>query len=231
MRRWHAVSTVGLLLVLFESGDQLSAAIPGGQARIDRVDLADSESAIDRRWVDRTGYDGDCPCGHVGLPKCKDDVIAWLSHHPLAQEGAVVDRARDGRFGEHIARAVRNDILTCVGEGTSSTDTVGSLLHRRLDGKGNGGTARRYSATVLAFLTYFGSARGRRGTLQPTERWRQWVRTVAGNTDAVTLDLGPDWNAASDPTGTSIEAQIAQVTTVRQAMGFRPSGILGTPRG
>jgi integrase len=67
------------------------------------------------------------------------------------------DRARNGRFVEHQARAVLNDILTCVGQDSLGNDTVESFLRRWLEGKGNGGTARRYRSTVEAFLAHLGA--------------------------------------------------------------------------
>ena len=67
-----------------------------------------------------------------------------------------VDEAQAGRFVESQARRVLNDILVQAGEEPLCADTVESFLHRWLEGKGTGGTARRYSATVDQFLAHLG---------------------------------------------------------------------------
>ena len=69
-------------------------------------------------------------------------------------------------------------------------------------------------------LTYLGSTWGRRDVRQPTERWVQWVNAVVAKGGAVTLDMGPNWNATSGPIGTFSEAQVAQVKAIRKAMGM-----------
>jgi len=60
-------------------------------------------------------------------------------------------------------------------------------------------------------LTYLGSGWGQRDTRYPTEMWRDWFRRVVAHGGAVTLDLGPNWDAKAGPIGTLAEAQVEQV--------------------
>ena len=67
-------------------------------------------------------------------------------------------------------------------------------------------------------LTFLGSTWGRRDTRHPTEDWIQWVRVVTEKGGVVTLDLGPNKNAAAAPVGTFSAEQVAQFKTIHEAL-------------
>jgi len=67
-------------------------------------------------------------------------------------------------------------------------------------------------------LTFLGSTWGRRDIRHPTADWIQWVRAATENGGVVTLDLGPNKNAAVGPIGTFSAEQVAQFKTIHQAL-------------
>jgi hypothetical protein len=68
-------------------------------------------------------------------------------------------------------------------------------------------------------LTYLGSNWSRRDTRYPAEKWGKWVSTAISKGGVVTLDMGPNWDPKSGPIGSLAEAQIAQVLTIKAALG------------
>ena len=67
-------------------------------------------------------------------------------------------------------------------------------------------------------LTFLGSTWGRRDLRHPAADWIQWVSTATEKGGVVTLDLGPNKNAASAPVGTFSAEQVAQFKAIRQAL-------------
>ena len=63
-------------------------------------------------------------------------------------------------------------------------------------------------------LTFLGDSWGRRNNRHPDGTWTQWVGTVTAKGGAVTLDLGPNWDAAVAPVGTFSEEQLKQLQTI-----------------
>ena len=67
-------------------------------------------------------------------------------------------------------------------------------------------------------LTYLGSFWGHRNTRYPTGDWIRWGSAVVAKGGVVTLDLGPNGNAASGPVGAFSETQLDQVKAISQAL-------------
>jgi alpha-L-fucosidase len=63
-------------------------------------------------------------------------------------------------------------------------------------------------------LTFLGSHWGGRDTRYPTERWTSWVAQVVSKGGVVTIDAGPNWDAAAGPIGSLSEAQVAQLAAI-----------------
>jgi len=67
-------------------------------------------------------------------------------------------------------------------------------------------------------LTFLGDAWGRRNTRHPDDRWTEWVGRVTAEGGVVTLDMGPNWDAAAGPVGTFSEAQLRQLQAIVRAV-------------
>jgi hypothetical protein len=68
-------------------------------------------------------------------------------------------------------------------------------------------------------LTFLGGAWGRRDTRAATERWVAWVSQAVGRGGAVTIDVGPNWDAAEGPIGSIGAAQLAQLRAIGERLG------------
>ncbi|MCC7495856.1 MAG: exo-alpha-sialidase [Fimbriimonadaceae bacterium] len=79
-------------------------------------------------------------------------------------------------------------------------------------------TGRFVDGSQWHALTYLGSNWGRRDTRYPVERWVAWVQAATAQGGAVTLDLGPNSNAAAGPVGTFSPEQVAQFRDLRRAL-------------
>jgi hypothetical protein len=66
-------------------------------------------------------------------------------------------------------------------------------------------------------LTYLGSGWGTRDTRAAAERWVSWATEVVSKGGAITIDAGPNWEAAAGPIGALSAVQVAQL----QAIGAR----------
>jgi hypothetical protein len=77
-------------------------------------------------------------------------------------------------------------------------------------------SSRRVGGSQWHALTHLGSRWGTRDTRYPTERWREWFRKVVAGGGAVTLDLGPNWDAKAGPIGSLAEAQLEQVRALAE---------------
>ena len=67
-------------------------------------------------------------------------------------------------------------------------------------------------------LTYLGSFWGHRNTRHPTEDWIRWCSAVVAKGGVVTLDLGPNGDAASGAVGVFSVTQLEQVKAISQAL-------------
>ncbi len=67
-------------------------------------------------------------------------------------------------------------------------------------------------------LTFLGDFWGRRNTRFADDQWTQWVGQVTARGGAVTLDLGPNWDASAGPVGTFSEAQSKQLQVIAAAV-------------
>jgi len=79
-------------------------------------------------------------------------------------------------------------------------------------------TSRWVDGSQWHALTFLGSTWGRRDIRHPTEDWIKWVSAVTEQGGVVTLDLGPNKNAASAPVGTFSAEQVAQFKTIHQSL-------------
>ena len=66
-------------------------------------------------------------------------------------------------------------------------------------------------------LTFLGKTWGKRDTRYPDEQWANWVSGMTANGGAVTLDLGPNYDAKKGPVGTFDAAQIKQLRAIVNA--------------
>jgi hypothetical protein len=80
-------------------------------------------------------------------------------------------------------------------------------------------TSRWLGGSQWHALTYLGSAWARRDTRYSAQQWGEWVRAVVAHDGVVTLDLGPNWNPAQGPIGSLAPEQLAQVQSIRAALG------------
>ncbi len=67
-------------------------------------------------------------------------------------------------------------------------------------------------------LTYVGDNWGRRNTRFTDEQWAEWARKVTAKQGVLTLDMGPNYDAAAEPVGRLAEAQVKQVKAIRAAL-------------
>lgn len=79
-------------------------------------------------------------------------------------------------------------------------------------------TSRWVDGSQWHALTFLGSTWGRRDIRQSTEDWIKWVSAVTEKDGVVTLDLGPNKNAAAAPVGTFSAEQVAQFKAIHQAL-------------
>ncbi|MEI7834461.1 MAG: alpha-L-fucosidase [bacterium] len=67
-------------------------------------------------------------------------------------------------------------------------------------------------------LTYLGSNWGHRDVRYTPEKWITWMKQVIANGGAVTLDVGPTYDAKDSPIGTLSETQMKQLKAIRAAI-------------
>ena len=63
-------------------------------------------------------------------------------------------------------------------------------------------------------LTFLGSTWGRSDVRHPTDLWREWIRKVAAQGGAVTLDMGPNWSRDAGPIGAIAPVQAEQFKAI-----------------
>ena len=171
-----------------------------GDRKIDRA-FAQKWVAVIREWSDRYGdevsgwwFDGGY--GHVGFNSEIARVYAEAAKHgnPKAvvtfNPGVSLKRWTDA---EDYTAGELNDPFThpCGGRWLE-----GSQWHA---------------------LTFLGSRWGARDTRHSDEAWAKWVGEVTAKGGAVTLDLGPNYDAAAAPVGTFSEAQLKQLRAIVDA--------------
>ena len=79
-------------------------------------------------------------------------------------------------------------------------------------------TSRWVDGSQWHALTFLGSTWGRRDIRHPTEDWIKWVSDATEKGGVVTLDLGPNKNAAAAPIGTFSAEQVAQFKAIHQSL-------------
>ena len=67
-------------------------------------------------------------------------------------------------------------------------------------------------------LTYVGDTWGGRSTRFTDVQWAEWAAKVAVQQGVVTLDMGPNYDAAKGPIGQLAEAQVSQVKAIRTVL-------------
>lgn len=65
-------------------------------------------------------------------------------------------------------------------------------------------------------LTFLGSTWSKRDVRHPTELWRTWFQKVTAKEGAVTLDVGPNWDAKQGPIGAVDPSQAEQFRAIAQ---------------
>ncbi len=67
-------------------------------------------------------------------------------------------------------------------------------------------------------LTYLGDNWGRHNTRFSDAQWIAWGRIVTAREGVITLDMGPNYNAAKGPIGSLAEAQVKQAKAINSAL-------------
>lgn len=70
-------------------------------------------------------------------------------------------------------------------------------------------------------LTFLGDFWGRRNTRFTDDQWVDWARKVTARQGVLTLDMGPNYDAAVGPVGQLAEAQVKQVRAIKTALRRR----------
>ena len=73
---------------------------------------------------------------------------------------------------------------------------------------------RWLSGSQWHVLTFLGANWGKRDTRQTDDAWEKWVVDVTSKGGAVTLDVGPNYDAAADPVGSISAAQLKQLKVI-----------------
>jgi hypothetical protein len=89
-------------------------------------------------------------------------------------------------------------------------------------------TGRWLAGSQWHALTCLGDTWGRRNTRFTDEQWVDWARKVTARQGVLTLDMGPNYDAAAGPVGQLAEAQVKQVKAIRAAL--RPDAVVPSPR-
>jgi hypothetical protein len=76
---------------------------------------------------------------------------------------------------------------------------------------------RWLSGSQWHVLTFLGKTWGKRDVRYTDEQWSSWVVSVTAKGGTVTLDLGPNYDAAVAPVGTFADAQLKQLRTIVNA--------------
>jgi hypothetical protein len=77
-------------------------------------------------------------------------------------------------------------------------------------------------------LTYVGTTWGQRNTRFTDGQWVDWARKVTEQRGVITLDMGPNYDAAAGPVGSFAVEQVKQVKALRAAL--RPGVPAGSPK-
>lgn len=67
-------------------------------------------------------------------------------------------------------------------------------------------------------LTYLGDSWGQRNTRFTDDQWVDWAKKVTARQGVLTLDMGPNYDAAAGPVGQLAAAQVKQVQAIRAAL-------------
>lgn len=129
-------------------------------------------------------------------------------------------------FNDDIAR-VYDDAVKCGNRNAIVTFNPGVKLIRwtqaedytageLVDPFGTVPDSRWVDGSQWHALTFIGSDWGKRDVRLPTERWQSWFKAVVSNGGAVTLDMGPNFDAKLGPIGTFAEEQTEQFRVIRQ---------------
>lgn len=217
---YQALQAKGIRLMLY-----LPCQTPNQDARAQRafgleegpkdqpIDLAFAEkwSEVIQEWSDRYG----------------DKVAGWWFdggyQHIGFNEAIAARYAAAAKHGNPKAIVTFNPGIKVVRWTQAEDYTAGELNEPRSVVP----AARWLDGSQWHALTYVGDNWGRRNTRFTDAQWIAWARQVTAQQGVLTLDVGPNYDAAAGPIGSLAEAQVRQVKAVRAAV--RPGGGAATP--
>ena len=208
---YRALQPKGIRLMLYlpcqvpnkDTRAQKAFGLPQG-AKDQPIDLAFAEkwSEVIQEWSDRYG----------------DKVSGWWfdgGYEHIGFNDAIADRYADaGKHGNPKAIVTFNPGIKVI-RWTKAEDYTAGELNDPLDAIPAG---RWLEGSQWHALTYVGDNWGRRNTRFSNTQWVEWVRKVTAQQGVVTLDMGPNFNAAKEPVGSLAEVQVNQVKAIRTAL-------------
>ena len=218
---YWALQPKGIRLLLYlpcqtpnrDTRAQKSFGLPQG-ARDQPIDLAFAEkrSAVIQEWADRYG----------------EKVSGWwfdgASQHIHLNDAIAARYAAAVKHGNPKAIVTFNPGVKVV-RWTKVEDYTAGELNEPLQVI----PAERWlQGSQWHALTYLGDNWGRRNTRFTDDQWIEWARKVTAKQGVLTLDMGPNYDAAAGPVGHLAEAQVKQVKAIRAAL--RHAANAATPK-
>lgn len=218
---YRALQPRGIRLMLY-----LPCQVPNGDARAQKafglkqgaqdqpLDLAFADQWADviREWADRYG----------------DKISGWWFDGGYAHihfNDAIAERyAAAVKHGNPKAIVTFNPGVQVV-RWTKAEDYTAGELNEPLNVIPAG---RWLEGSQWHALTYVGSTWGQRNTRFTDGQWVEWVRKVTEQRGVITLDMGPNYDAAAGPVGSFAVEQVKQVNALRAAL--RPGAPAGSPK-
>ncbi|MCC6231200.1 MAG: alpha-L-fucosidase, partial [Verrucomicrobiales bacterium] len=216
----QALQTKGIRLMLYlpcqtpneDARAQKAFGLPEG-AKDQPLDLAFAEkwSEVIQEWSDRYG----------------DKVAGWWFdggyQHIHFNEAIAARYAAAAKHGNPRSLVTFNPGVRVIRWTQAENYTAGELNEplQTLP------TQRWLEGSQWHALTYLGDGWGRRNTRFTDTQWADWARKVAEHQGVITLDVGPNLDAAAGPIGQIADAQARQVKAIRAAL--RGSAETATP--
>lgn len=207
----RALEPKGIRLMLYlpcqapneDARAQKAFGLPQG-AKDQPIDLAFAEkwSEVIQEWSDRYG----------------DKVAGWWfdgGYEWVGFNEAIADRyAAAAKHGNPKAIVTFNPGVKIVRWTKAEDYTAGELNEPLAEIP----ESRWVGGSQWHALTYLGDGWGRRNTRFTDGQWVEWAQKVAARQGVITLDLGPNYDAAAGPVGQLAKAQVEQVKAVRAAL-------------
>lgn len=208
---YRALQPKGIRLMLYlpcqvpnaDARAQKAFGLPQG-AKDQPIDLAFAEkwSEIIQEWSDRYG----------------DKVSGWWfdgGYEHIRFNDAIADRyATAVKHGNPKAIVTFNPGVKVI-RWTKAEDYTAGEINEPLQVIP---TERWMQGSQWHALTYLGDNWGRRNTRFSDAQWTEWARKVTARQGVLTLDMGPNYDAAAGPVGSLAEAQVKQVKAIKTAL-------------